>query len=93
MISEQIQGKTDYNWGEFATPESSQKWKRIAFRREWLLGVTIKYMGEDDEELQVVDWRKPGIGNYLLPIESQSFGSKQIFSASTRKCHCKDIPS
>jgi hypothetical protein len=91
MISApQITGRPDYNWEEFATPESFAKMKadRSAMNDAW--SERLRNTGEGRRELPVV-LEEAGALGIITSYWSQGFGANKIFSASTKKVPTVDI--
>jgi hypothetical protein len=91
MISApQITGRPDYNWEEFATPESFAKMKadRSAMNDAW--SERLRNTGEGRRELPVV-LEEVGALGIITSYWSQGFGANKIFSASTKKVPTVDI--
>jgi hypothetical protein len=91
MISApQITGRPDYNWEEFATPESYAKMKadRSAMNDAW--SERLRNTGEGRRELPVV-LEEAGALGIITSYWSQGFGANKIFSASTKKVPTVDI--
>ena len=91
MISApQITGRPDYNWEEFATPESFAKMKaeRSAINDAW--AERLRNTGEGRRELPVA-LEEAGALGIITSYWSQGFGANKIFSASTKKVPTVDL--
>ena len=91
MVSQyQPSGRPEYNWKEFATPESFEKYKKEteAATREWnqsleTLGLTWRTLNKPFEDA--------GAAGLVLSNWSRGFGVNKIFSAGTKKIPAVDI--
>ena len=91
MVSQyQPSGRPEYNWKEFATPESFVKYKKEteAATREWnqsleTLGLTWRTLNKPFEDA--------GAAGLVLSNWSRGFGVNKIFSAGTKKIPAVDI--
>jgi len=91
MISApQITGRPDYNWQEFATPESFAKMKaeRSSINDAW--AERLRNTGEGRRELPVA-LEEAGALGIITSYWSQGFGANKIFSASTKKVPTVDL--
>jgi carboxypeptidase Q len=91
MISApQITGRPDYNWEEFATPESFAKMKaeRSAINDAW--AERLRNTGEGRRELPIA-LEEAGALGIITSYWSQGFGANKIFSASTKKVPTVDL--
>ena len=91
MISEyQITGRPDYNWEEFATPESFEKLKkdREALSSEYQ--ANMKRTGYDSRNI-VEALEKAGAVGIVSSYWSKAFGSNKIFGARTKKIPTIDL--
>ena len=91
MVSQyQPSGRPDYNWKEFATPESYEKYKKESENasREWnssleTIGLSWRTMNKPFEEA--------GAAGIIWSNWSKGFGVNKIFSAGTKKIPAIDI--
>jgi hypothetical protein len=91
MISTpQITGRPDYNWEEFATPESFAKMKegRTAMNEAW--NERLRNTGQGRRELPIA-LEEAGALGIITSYWSQGFGANKIFSASTKKVPTVDL--
>lgn len=91
MISApQITGRPDYNWEEFATPESFAKMRadRSAMNEAWNSRLSKTGKGRRELPTALEDAGALGI---ITSYWSQGFGANKIFSASTKKVPTVDI--
>jgi hypothetical protein len=91
MISTpQITGRPEYNWEEFATPESFAKMKedRTAMNEAW--NERLRNTGEGRRELPIA-LEEAGALGIITSYWSQGFGANKIFSASTKKVPTVDL--
>jgi hypothetical protein len=91
MISTpQITGRPDYNWEEFATPESFAKMKedRSAMNEAW--NERLRNTGQGRRELPIA-LEEAGALGIITSYWSQGFGANKIFSASTKKVPTVDL--
>lgn len=91
MISEyQITGRPDYNWEEFATPESFEKMKRDRDSMSKAYTANLERMGYDARTIHE-PLEKAGAAGIVSSYWSKAFGSNKIFAARTKKIPTVDI--
>ncbi len=91
MVSQyQPTGRPEYNWKEFATPESFEKMKKEAQTagEEWRKSLTAA--GENSRSLNT-KLEQAGAAGILSSYWSRGFGVNKIFSAGTKKAPVFDI--
>jgi carboxypeptidase Q len=91
MISApQVTGRPDYNWQEFATPESFEKMKaeRTKVNEAW--GKRLEATGKNRTALPVALENAGALG-IITSYWSNGFGANKIFSASTKKVPTVDL--
>jgi carboxypeptidase Q len=91
MISmNQPTGRPDYNWEEFARPESFEKMKqeRTAQTDAWT--ERIKKTGTTNATLPIV-LEKAGAAGIVMCLWSRAFGANKIFGARTKKIPTVDL--
>ncbi len=91
LISEkQITGRPDYNWEEFATPESFEKMKkeRSAATAAWRKN--ISNTGFNSRTI-IAELEKAGAAGLVASNWSRGFGVNKIFSARTEKIPTIDM--
>ncbi len=91
MVSRyQSSGRPEYNWKEFATPESFEKMKKEseAASKEWKN--SIKATGETARTLNS-KLETAGAAGIISSYWSKGFGVNKIFSAGTKKIPVMDV--
>lgn len=91
MISApQVTGRPDYNWEEYATPESFEKIKaeRTQINEAWTK--RLEATGQDRRALPVALENAGALG-IITSYWSNGFGANKIFSASTKKVPTVDL--
>lgn len=91
MVSEyQITGRPDYNWEEFATPESFEKMKNDRDSISRAFRENIGRTGYDQRSI-IDALEKAGAVGIVSSYWSKAFGSNKIFGARTKKIPTVDI--
>lgn len=86
----QSSGRPDYNWKEFATPESYEKMKKDAESAAEKWQNSLKATGETSRTLNA-KLEKAGAVGIISSNWSRGFGVNKIFSAGTKKIPVVDI--
>ncbi|MCK0145717.1 M20/M25/M40 family metallo-hydrolase [Arenibacter sp. F26102] len=83
-------GRPDYNWEEFATPESFEKMKkeRDLYEDEW--SRNMQRTGYDRRSLPLA-LEKAGASGIVTSYWSKGFGANKIFGANTEKIPTIDL--
>ncbi|MCP2044903.1 M20/M25/M40 family metallo-hydrolase [Pontibacter sp. HSC-36F09] len=91
MVSmNQPSGRPEYNWKEFATPESFEKMKKVRDEQNAAWGKRIAATGKNARTLPVA-LEQAGAAGIVMSNWSQGFGVNKIFSAYTKKIPTVDI--
>lgn len=91
MISEyQITGRPDYNWEEFATPESFEKMKRQRDSLSKEFQANIGRMGYNPRNIHEA-LESAGAVGIVSSYWSRAFGANKIFAARTKKIPTVDV--
>lgn len=91
MVSEyQITGRPDYNWEEFATPESFEKMKKTRDSISKAFRDNIARTGYDARTI-INALEDAGAAGIVSSYWSKAFGSNKIFGARTKKIPTVDI--
>lgn len=83
-------GRPDYNWEEFATPESLEKMKTARDAQEKAWQENLKNMGYTSRTINAA-LESAGAVGILQSYWSKAFGANKIFSAGTKKIPVVDI--
>lgn len=90
MISQyQPTGRPEYNWKEFATPESLEKMKKEATDASAAWRKSLEATGESRTIKEKLE--QAGAAGILSSYWSQGFGVSKIFSAGTKKIPVFDV--
>jgi len=91
MVSQyQSTGRPEYNWKEFATPESFEKMKKDSEAASEKWQNSIKATGETSRTLNA-KLEAAGAAGIISSNWSRGFGVNKIFSAGTKKIPVVDI--
>ncbi|MBW8360542.1 MAG: M20/M25/M40 family metallo-hydrolase [Weeksellaceae bacterium] len=91
MVSQyQSTGRPDYNWKEFATPESYEKMKKETAEASAQWQASIRATGETSRTLNK-RLEEAGAAGILSSNWSRGFGVNKIFSAGTKKIPVVDL--
>lgn len=91
MVSEyQITGRPDYNWEEFATPESFEKMKRERDSLSKEFYANIQRTGYTTRNIHEA-LEKAGAVGIVSSYWSKGFGANKIFASRTKKIPTVDI--
>jgi hypothetical protein len=91
MVSEyQITGRPDYNWEEFATPESFEKMKRERDSLSKEFYANIRRTGYTTRNIHEA-LEKAGAVGIVSSYWSKGFGANKIFASRTKKIPTVDI--
>ncbi len=91
MVSQyQPTGRPDYNWKEFATPESYEKMKKQKEEMATQWRNSIEATGLNARTLNA-ELEKAGAAGIVSSYWSQGFGVNKIFGATTKKIPTVDI--
>ncbi len=91
MVSQYMpNGRPDYNWKEFATPESYEKMKKEAQEQAENWRKSIVATGENSRTLNTT-LETAGAAGILSSYWSRGFGVNKIFGANTKKIPVFDI--
>lgn len=91
MVSQyQITGRPDYNWKEFATPESYEKKQQEVKAASEKWQNSIRQTGETSRTMNAT-LEKAGAAGIISSYWSGGFGVNKIFSAGTKKIPVTDI--
>lgn len=91
MISmKEATGRPDYNWEEFATPESFEKMKKDRDSQENEWSENMQRIGFDRRSLPIV-LEKAGALGIVTSYWSKGFGANKIFGANTDKIPVIDL--
>lgn len=91
MVSQyQPSGRPDYNWKEFATPESYDKMKKESEEASEAWRNSLKAAGETSKTLNE-KVEKAGAAGIISSYWSKGFGVNKIFSAGTKKIPVFDM--
>lgn len=91
MVSQyQPSGRPDYNWKEFATPESYDKMKKESEEASEVWRNSLKAAGETSKTLNE-KVEKAGAAGIISSYWSKGFGVNKIFSAGTKKIPVFDM--
>lgn len=91
MVSEyQITGRPDYNWEEFATPESFEKMKRERDSLSKEYYANIRRTGYTTRNIHEA-LEKAGAVGIVSSYWSKGFGANKIFASRTKKIPTVDI--
>lgn len=91
MVSmQQPTGRPDYNWEEFATPESFEKMKKEREALEEAWQKNIRNTGYNSRTLPEA-LEKAGAAGIIQSYWSRGFGVNKIFSAHTKKIPTVDL--
>lgn len=91
MVSQyQPSGRPEYNWKEFATPESFEKMQKESKEASEAWQNSIKATGETSRTLNA-KLEAAGAAGILSSNWSRGFGVNKIFSAGTKKIPVVDI--
>lgn len=83
-------GRPDYNWEEFATPESLEKMKTARDAQEKAWQENLKNMGYTGRTINAA-LESAGAVGIVQSYWSKAFGANKIFSAGTKKIPVVDI--
>ncbi len=83
-------GRPDYNWEEFATPESLEKMKTARDAQEKAWQENLKNMGYTSRTINGA-LESAGAVGIVQSYWSKAFGANKIFSAGTKKIPVVDI--
>ena len=83
-------GRPDYNWEEFATPESLEKMKTARDAQEKAWQENLKNMGYTSRTINAA-LESAGAVGIVQSYWSKAFGANKIFSAGTKKIPVVDI--
>ena len=86
----EVTGRPDYNWQEFATPESFEKMKEDRAEKTAAWSNRIKKNGFNARTL-AVELEKAGAAGIVTSYWSKGFGANKIFGANTKKIPTVDI--
>src|SRR5690606_27820545 len=86
----EVTGRPDYNWQEFATPESFEKMKEDRAEKTAAWSNRIKKTGFNARTL-AVELEKAGAAGIVTSYWSKGFGANKIFGANTKKIPTVDI--
>lgn len=91
MVSQyQASGRPEYNWKEFATPESFEKMKKESEEASQKWQNSIKASGETSRTLNA-KLESAGAAGIISSNWSRGFGVNKIFAAGTKKIPVVDI--
>ncbi|MBC5994536.1 M20/M25/M40 family metallo-hydrolase [Pontibacter cellulosilyticus] len=83
-------GRPDYNWKEFATPESFEKMKKERDAQSEAYRKKLNTIGYNTRTLPVA-LEKAGAAGIIMSNWSSGFGVNKIFSAYTKKIPTVDV--
>ena len=83
-------GRPDYNWEEFATPESFEKMKKERSEKSLAWNKRISKTGFNARTI-VTELEKAGAAGIVTSYWSKAFGTNKIFGANTKKVPTVDI--
>lgn len=83
-------GRPDYNWEEFATPESFEKMKAERQEQQKAWGQRIRNTGFNSRTI-IAELEKAGAAGIVTSYWSRGFGVNKIFGATTDKIPTVDI--
>jgi len=87
---EQPTGRPDYNWEEFATPESFEKMKKDREEQTTAWNERIKKTGFSSRDINQA-FEKAGAVGIIQSRWSNAFGANKIFSANTKTIPVIDL--
>jgi Zn-dependent M28 family amino/carboxypeptidase len=87
---EQPTGRPDYNWEEFATPESFEKMKKDREEQTSAWNERIKKTGFSSRDINQA-FEKAGAVGIIQSRWSNAFGANKIFSANTKTIPVIDL--
>lgn len=83
-------GRPDYNWEEFATPESLEKMKATRVEKTAAWNNRIRKTGFTSRTI-AVELEKAGAAGIVTSYWSKGFGANKIFGATTKKVPTIDL--
>lgn len=91
MVSQyQASGRPDYNWKEFATPESYEKYKAETQKANEAWNESMRAIGHSWRTLNK-PFEDAGAAGLLWSNWSRGFGVNKVFSAGTKKIPVVDV--
>lgn len=86
----EVTGRPDYNWEEFATPESFEKMKKERAENTATWNKRMSKTGFNSRTI-VAELEKAGAAGIVTSYWSKAFGTNKIFGANTKKVPTVDI--